>query len=94
MEEERLFIEEKIASPTRVVFVVLANYPDILRLAEKMACDGVLPKREPFGFGNALGIFLKYLYSVILCTTYNLRKYTDYMAVKQFLLKINFVNER
>ena len=33
-----------------------------------MAFDGIQPKRNPFGFGSALGAFLKYLYSAILCT--------------------------
>ena len=33
-----------------------------------MASGGIRPEGEPFGFGSALGAFLKYLYSAILCT--------------------------
>ena len=40
----------------------------ISQLAKEMASDGILPEREPFGFANAPGTFLKYSYSIILCT--------------------------
>ena len=59
----------------RKLCVILKSYlwswrtnPDISRSAEGRASDSIPPEREPFGFGNALGTFLKYLYSIILCT--------------------------
>ena len=75
MEEETLFVAEKSAYQPRVVFMVLLfcpvswqTNPNISRLAEEMASDGIRPDRAPFGFGSALGAFLKYLYSAILRT--------------------------
>ena len=68
MEEERLFVAEKIAHRPRVVFVVLANQSRHFAISWRMASDDILPEREAFGFGNALGTFLKYLYSVSSCT--------------------------
>ena len=48
-----------------------------------MASDGIQLKREPFGFGSALGAFLDYLYSAIFVyRTYELRKYTDHIAAR------------
>ena len=100
MEEEMLFVVEKLAYWPRVVFMVLLfcpvswrTNPDISRLAEEMAFDGIRTEREPLGLGSTLGAFLKYLYNAIVHWTYELRKYMDHIAVKIFLLKINFANE-
>ena len=73
MEEETLFVAEKSAYQPQVVFMVLlfcpvSWYPDISQLAEEMASDGIRPDIAPFGFGSALGDFLKYLDSTIFCT--------------------------
>ena len=75
MEEERLFVVEKLAYRPRVTFMVLLlccvswrTNTNISRLAEEMVLDDIRPEREPFGFGSAVGAFLKYLYRAILCT--------------------------
>ena len=77
MEEERLFIAEKLAHGPRVVFMVFLfcpvswwTTPDILQLAKEVAFNSIWPEWERFGFGNGLEVFWKYkcTYSIILCT--------------------------
>ena len=75
MEEEGLFVAEKLAYGPRVVYMVLLfcpvswqTNPNISQLAKEMASDGIRLKREQFGSGSALGTFLKYLYSAVSCT--------------------------
>ena len=67
MEEEGLFIAEKLAYRPESYLWSWQTNPDSSQLAEEMAFVGLLhiPERKPFGFGNSLGTFLKYLHSVI-----------------------------
>ena len=74
-----------------VLSCVLVNHPDTSRLAEKMAFDGIRSEKGPFGFGSALGPFLRYVYRDLYSALLRTGR-TKYGSIR-ITLNDNFANE-